>query len=290
MTKLLEINGVKKKYAKFSLGPIDLHLEQGTALALVGENGSGKTTLLRILVNIIHTDGGSVHFFGKNLATNDTEIKREIGYAGDMLESYSFLTVKELSQLISYWYPNWNNDRYQQLLSRYKIDEQLKYGKCSKGMKKKVEFIFTICHEPKILILDEPTAGVDIGSQRKMKEDLLLFLENGDRSLLLATHTVEEVKQLCDNVAVLKDGSLTALFNKDDVHDRWARLWVSHLPKRTEHISSIIQTNSNPAQIVTNNYLETEEALREEGVSITHSVRLSLEEVLELLLDGEKDS
>lgn len=283
-TSILDIKGLTKHYKKFSLGPIDFQVEMGTVVAVVGANGSGKTTFFRMMMNLLQADGGSINFFGNDLTEKETEIKQKVGYVGDLLDPYSRLTIKELSSLIAYWYPTWDHRLYAHLLKRYNIDEEQKFGKCSKGTKKKVEFIFALCHETKILLLDEPSAGVDIISQQKMKEDLMNYMEDGERSIVLATHNIDEIKQLCDYITILDDGNVLSTFNKDEVHEKWARLWVSHIPDTLHNHPHVIKVEANPPQIVTDNLTSIEKELAERGMSISHTNRLSLEEVIEYMI------
>ncbi|MGO4886598.1 hypothetical protein ACJ2A9_02480 [Anaerobacillus sp. MEB173] len=185
-------------------------------------------------------------------------------------------------------YPSWDDKQYTQLLERYHIDEGQKYGKCSKGTKKKVEFIFALCHEPKLLLLDEPSAGVDIISQRKMKEDLMTYMEDGKRSIVLATHNIDEVKQLCDYITILEEGKIIHSFEKDEFHDKWARLWVSHVSEVLKNHPNVIKIEENPLQLVTDDLPVIEKELETEGITINHINRLSLEEVIEHMVGENK--
>ncbi|OIJ15186.1 hypothetical protein BKP35_04870 [Anaerobacillus arseniciselenatis] len=284
VTSIVDIKGLTKHYKKFSLGPIDFEVETGTAVALVGTNGSGKSTFFRLIMNLLQSDGGSINIFDQDLTEKETEIKKSVGYVGDLLEPFSYLTVKELSSLISYWYPSWDDKRYTQLIERYHIDEGQKYGKCSKGTKKKVEFIFALCHKPMLLLLDEPSAGVDIISQRKMKEDLLNYMEDGKRSIVLATHNIDEVKQLCDYITILEEGKIIHSFEKDELHEKWARLWVSHVSEVLNNHSNVIKVEESPLQLVTDDLPVIEKELEKEGITIKHINRLSLEEVIEHMI------
>ncbi|WP_096200203.1 ABC transporter ATP-binding protein [Bacillus sp. FJAT-45350] len=283
-TSLVDIKGITKHYKNFSLGPIDFQVEKGTVVAVVGANGSGKSTFFRIMMNLLQVDEGSINIFGQNLVDNETEIKQKFGYVGDLLEPFSYLTIKELSSLIAYWYPTWNQQHYSLMLKRYNIDEAQKYGKCSKGTKKKVEFIFALCHDTKLLLLDEPSAGLDIMSQRKIKEDIMDYMEDGERSLVIATHNSEEVKQLCDYISILVEGKIIHTFEKDELHEKWARLWVSRITDKMRSHAHVLRIEEDPLQIVTNDLTVIEQELEQEGIEITHMNRLSLEEVIEYLI------
>lgn len=286
-TSALNIKGITKSYKNFSLGPIDFQVQKGTAVALVGANGSGKSTFLRIIMQILHPDSGSVELFGRDLQQEETDVKQKVGYVGDMLEPLGHLKIKELSALVSYWFPTWDYDRYSYFLKRYNIDESLKYSKCSKGMKKKVEYIFSMSHDAHLLLLDELSAGLDIISKRKMKEDLMEFLQDGEKSIVLATHSMDEVRYICDYVTVLEGGQIIRSFEKDEVYDKWARLWVSEITDYLENHPNILHLSKNSLQIVTDNQAIIEAELNADQITITHSEKLTIDEAIEYLIYSE---
>jgi ABC-2 type transport system ATP-binding protein len=285
-TLLVEVRGLTKKYKKFTLGPLHFQVERGVVIGLVGANGSGKSTLFRLLMNLLKEDDGHVLMFGQKITENDW--KQKIGYAGELLEAYDFLTIIEMKKLISRWYQAWDEEMFVNLVKRYKIDISQKYSKSSKGTKKKVEFIFALCHHPELLLLDEPTAGVDLVSQRKMKEDMIRFMDDGEKSIVLATHTVDEINQLCDEIIVLDGGRVVHTYNKDEIYDHWARVWVSNLTEPIEQHPNVIHYNTVPLQIVTDNLGILGVALEKEQVNIKQVQRLSMEEVLEYLIEGKE--
>lgn len=286
-TSALEVIGIEKTFKKFKLGPVNFTLEKGTVVALLGGNGSGKSTFFRLLMNILQAEAGTVHVLGQDMNEHETDVKRRIGFIGDMFEPFSFLKIKELADLISHWYPTWDNERYVQLLSRYQLDEDERYGKCSKGTKKKVEFVFSICHHPEILLLDEPSAHVDIVSQRKIKEDLIQYMEDGERSVVIATHNMDDVRQICDYVSVLDKGKIIYSFEKDEIHENWATVWISDLPNYLKDHPTIVSINSmgnKSLQVITDNFPQFENELLKNHITINHVGKLSLDEIIEYLI------
>ncbi|WP_071394241.1 ABC transporter ATP-binding protein [Bacillus tuaregi] len=285
-TSLVEVIGLTKKYKKFTLGPLDFKVERGIVIGLVGANGSGKSTLFRLLMNLLKEDDGQVQMFGRTHI--DAEWKQKVGYAGELLEAYDFLSISEMKRLISRWYLSWDEEMYERLVKRYKIDVSERFSKCSKGTKKKVEFIFSLCHHPELLLLDEPTAGVDLVSQRKMKEDLLHFMDDGEKSIVLATHIVDEINQLCDEIMVLDEGRVVHTYNKDEIYDQWARVWVTNITDSIKQHPNVIHYGTAPMQIVTDNLWELERVLAKAQIEIGQVQRLALEEVLEYLIEGKE--
>ncbi|WP_167577676.1 hypothetical protein [Ammoniphilus sp. YIM 78166] len=116
-----------------------------------------------------------------------------------------------------------------------------------------------------------------------MKEDLLSYMEDGERSILLATHVVDEVEQLADYISVMEEGKLILTFNKDDVHENWARVWVSAVPDSLKDESYVLDISQHPAQIVTNHLSALERELKRQQIPIIQIQRLSIEEVIEKL-------
>lgn len=164
-TTMIQVKELTRTFKRFTLGPLNLDVERGIAVGVIGANGSGKTTLFRLIMRLLKEDTGNIQMFG--LTEENDEWKGKIGFAGGLLDAYDFLRVEELKNLISRWYPAWDEDQFLYFVNRYKIDVFERFGKCSKGTKKKLEFVFALSHNPELLLLDEPTAGVDLVSQRK---------------------------------------------------------------------------------------------------------------------------
>ncbi|WP_062048912.1 AAA family ATPase [Bacillus sp. JCM 19034] len=177
--------------------------------------------------------------------------------------------------------PSWDQKWYDALIKRYEIDSKEKYRNCSTGTKRKVDFILALAHHPAILLLDEPTSGVDLVSQRKMKDDLLRFMEEGMRSILIATHQQEEIKQLSDYICFMNKGQIIDHLEKEQLQERWARIWISSLPKELKQHPNVKQVSEEPFQLVTNDLPGIESVLERLNVQITHRQRLDLDEVME---------
>src|SRR5699024_7973615 len=188
--------------------------------------------------------------------------KERIGYAGGRLyEAFDHLTISKLAELISHWYPNWDVVYYETLLERYQINPKEKYANCSDGTKKKIEFVFALTRHPELLLLDEPTANVDMLSQQKMQEDLINYMEKGDNTIVIATHSQEEIKQSCDYICFLKNGQIEGIYEKDDIQNRWARLWLLELPSSVKNDPSVWMVEEEPLQIITDRLPELQEEL-----------------------------
>ncbi|SFL93395.1 ABC-2 type transport system ATP-binding protein [Gracilibacillus orientalis] len=287
MNQVVEIQSLEKRYKNFKLGQLDLAIEAGTVVALLGSNGSGKSTLLQLLIKLRQPDNGNVKLFGMNINEQEVQVKERIGYVGSGLyEAFNKFTVDGLSELVGHWYTNWDQAYYEMLINRYDINRKEKFAHCSMGTKKKIEFVLAMAHHPKLLLLDEPTANVDLISQQRMREDLSQFMEDDQHTILMATHQQEEVKQLCDYICLLADGQIKDMFEKDEVQQRWARVWLSHLPNQLKDDVRVWQIEESPTQIVTNQLLDIEKELKQQHIEITHVKRLELHEIMEYILQS----
>lgn len=289
MNTVIEIPFLQRQFKHFTLDIKGLSVEKGTVTGLIGANGSGKSTLFFTLMNILQADNGSFKLFGKDMKNKETEIKERIGYAGGHLyDAFSHLTVSQLAGLVSHWYSNWDKKYYQSLIKKYQINPKEKYGNCSTGTKKKVEFVFALAHKPELLLLDEPTANVDMLSQQMMREDLLDYMEKETNTIFMSTHNQEEVKRLCDYICFIENGQIKGIYEKDDLQNRWAVLWISHLPEILKNDPRVSLIGTEPLQILTNRLPELQEALISQQAEITHVKRLEIAEIMKYTLAEEK--
>ncbi|QGH32960.1 ATP-binding cassette domain-containing protein [Gracilibacillus salitolerans] len=285
MKSAVEIQSLVKTYNNFKLGPLDLTVEEGMVVALLGSNGSGKSTLLQTIMKLKNHDYGNVKVLGMDINEHEVQVKERIGYAGGGLYgAFNQLTVDGLAELVGHWYTNWDQAYYERLINRYDINRKEKFAHCSMGTKKKVEFILAMAHHPKLLLLDEPTANVDMISQQRMREDLSLFMADDQHTIVMATHLQEEVKQLCDYICLLDNGQIKDMFEKDEVQYRWARIWLSHFPDLLKDDGRVWQIEESPVQIVTNQLSELEKELQQQQIEIIHVKHLDLHEIMEYIL------
>lgn len=285
MDAAVHVERLTKSFKKFQFGPVQFTAEKGTATAVVGPNGSGKTTFFRMLMKLIREDEGTIEIFGMDANEHETKLKQWIGYAGGQFQGLGQLTINEIARFCAYWHANWNHDRFAALAKRYDIDLAQRYNKCSTGTQKKVEIAIALSHAPKLLLLDEPTAGVDMISQRKIKEDLTNFLdEDSEHTLIMSTHAADDVKSLCDYICVLHQGKLAGTYDKDEIVQRWARIWIDAKLDQVAAHPAVIEVDRQSKAVITNHFAALEQALNEEAISVMHYERLGLDEILEYLI------
>lgn len=280
----IQLEGLQRKWDSFHLGPINLTVHEGNIVAIVGNNGSGKSSIFRLILQLLKKDEGSIRFFSQGNELQETEAKQKIGYVGNQYLGFRHLTIDELASLVARWYPKWDSAKYQRLKQRYRIDGTMKYENCSTGVQKKVEWILAISHSPQWLLLDEPSSGVDLSSQKQMIEDMMEFMEKDENSILLASHNLHEIHQVADWIYLLDQGKIVHAFEKDQILEQWGIIWLDQpLPPSFSNHPNVLKILT-PSQIVTNDLDQLEHTLKSHHITITHLKRLPLMDAIEYLL------
>jgi ABC-2 type transport system ATP-binding protein len=288
-TPVISLRDIRKSYGNFELGPVNLEIEPGYVVAVVGPNGGGKSTLIRMLMNLIQPDSGEVRLFGRAYPDEEVEIKRRVGYVPERSIGHDGMSAKSLGEFVSRFYPGWDHRLYEDLVSRSAIEPDERFGELSRGVQRRLAFAMALATGSELLLLDEPTAGVDPFARREMLEDISRFMDDGDeRTVVFATHVMEEVRRIADFVVLLVDGASLGLHEKDALLEGWKTLWLNREPEGD--IAGIVEVESgSPARIVSDSPRETGEALSAENVRIVRSGRLDLEEILSHLMRRSKE-
>ena len=214
---IIETNNLTKSYGK-SRGIIDVNLQvkEGEIFGFVGPNGAGKSTTIRTLLNLIFPTSGCGKIIGKDIVKESNEIKKYIGYVPSEVKFYDESRVKDIIKYAESFYENSNKEDTDNLCKELEVELDKKMSELKFGNKKKVAIVQALIHNPKILILDEPTNGLDPLIQKK----LFNILENQrakGTTIFLSSHNLVEVENLCDRVAVIKDGRIVDVIEIDKI-------------------------------------------------------------------------
>jgi len=207
----LEINNLVKKYGKFkAVDGISFNLEEGEIFGLLGPNGAGKTTIISIISTLENLTSGSVKIFGKDIKKEPVAVKRLLGIVPQEIISHGFFTVEEILKFQSGFYGIKNNkDWTDYVLDKLELNAYRKKqaNQLSGGYKRRLLVAKALIHRPKLLILDEPTAGVDIDLRQKIWEFIQSLNEEGI-TILLTTHYLEEAEKLCNRIGIISFGKI----------------------------------------------------------------------------------
>jgi ABC-2 type transport system ATP-binding protein len=287
-TVVLSLKDVKKSYGNFELGPVDLNIEPGSIVAVVGPNGGGKSTLMGMLMNVIQPDSGELKLFGGTYPDDEVAIKRRVGYVPERPVGGDEMSAESLGEFFSRFYPKWDHRLYEDLLKRARIEPDKRFGELSKGVQRRLAFALALATGSELLLLDEPAAGVDPFARREMLEDISRFMSDGEKTVVLATHVLEEVRRIADYVVVLADGDFLGLHEKDALLEQWKTFWVEREPE--EDVPGVVEVEGgSPVRLVSDSARVTAEALSARNVRILRSGALDLEEILSHLMRRSKE-
>ena len=224
MTLAFSLSGIAKRYPHFALQDITLDLPEGQVMGLVGVNGAGKTTLLRLLTGLASADAGDVTVLGHRLPAAQVSAKRDIGFASEDMRLYRGQTLRWHMDLIANIYPGWDPGYAAELVKRFELRVEQAVGGYSHGQRVKALLLLCLARRPRLLLLDEPTTGLDPMARIEVLEALADVLRDERRSVLFSSHNTHDVEQLADNITFLHQGRLVASADKHSFVDRWRRI------------------------------------------------------------------
>lgn len=211
---IVELKQVCKTYPGFRLNEVSFSLEEGKITGFIGRNGAGKTTTIKSMLNLIHTDGGEIAYFGMPLTGHEREIKQRIGYSTGTVSWYPRKPVKEIVEVTKMFYPNWDEEAYRRYMELFGLDENKKPAELSEGMKVKFNLLLALSHKAEVLILDEPTSGLDPFSRDELLE-LFRTLKDYGVTILFSTHITSDLERSADNIVYISHGEIRASGTKE---------------------------------------------------------------------------
>ncbi|MBR5474119.1 MAG: ABC transporter ATP-binding protein [Lachnospiraceae bacterium] len=206
----------------FYLGPIRLELERGLITGLVGRNGAGKTTLIKTLVNQLEPEGGRVLYEGKTFEEDEVNIRRKVRAVLEEVLIAPRTSVEDFVDTIAYFEPWFDREQFKVWMKRFQLPLDLPATEYSADMKKVFSLIFTICRGPEVLLLDEPTSGVDPVTRRQMLEVLQEFMEDENHTILFSTHLTEDLDKIADRVVLIENGKIVLDEEKEQLKARFS--------------------------------------------------------------------
>ena len=217
----LELKNVTKSFPDFCLDDLTLMLPGGCIMGLIGQNGAGKTTTIKLILDMLQLDGGSITVLGMDHKQHARLIKEDVGVVLDEVGIPACLTPKQVGRIMQHTYKRWDMQRYAALLQRLSLPENKPFSDFSRGMKMKLGIAVAMSHEAKLLILDEPTGGLDPVVRDQVVEMFYEFTREEDHSILISSHIVSDLERLCDYVAFLHRGKLLLCEEKDALLDTY---------------------------------------------------------------------
>jgi ABC-2 type transport system ATP-binding protein len=220
----IELNGVCKSYRFFELQNIALRLHRGTVMGLIGPNGAGKSTTIRILMGLVQQDCGEVRVLGHRIPDEQIAAKWDIGFASDDMRLYDSMTLGWHINFMKSIYASWDDAYAQFLLKRFGLNAAQKIKGLSHGQRVKATLLLVFARRPKLLVLDEPTTGLDPVARHEILRELTAVMVEEGRSVLFSSQNTQDVEQISDQITFIDRGRIIDSMDKETYLDRWRRL------------------------------------------------------------------
>jgi ABC-2 type transport system ATP-binding protein len=217
----LEIRGLRKHYKRFTLGPLDMTVPRGAIYGFVGPNGAGKTTTIDLVMGMGAKDGGTVAVLGLDHLRDEVAVKRQVGYVSPELNFAPWGRVRRVIQFVRGFYPSWDAAYCDRLLQTFHIRPDDRIAALSFGTRTKLALVLALSWRPALLILDEPTAGLDAIAKQEIFGELLDAVRDEDRSVLISSHAISDLERFADHVGMIKDGRIVFEGATADIVERY---------------------------------------------------------------------
>ena len=215
--EVIKINGLTKIYGQnIGIENINLEIKEGEIFGFIGPNGAGKSTTIKTLLNFIYPTEGEAFIYDKDIVKESEKIKRFTSYVPSEVRYYREVNVKDILDYAMSFFNNCNKEYLNELCKELEVDLNKKIGELSLGNKKKVAIVQALISEPKVIILDEPTNGLDPLIQQKLFKILLKEKSKG-KTIFLSSHNLSEVERFCDRVAIIKKGKIVDILDLKNI-------------------------------------------------------------------------
>lgn len=213
----IEIRNLSKTLDGFTLSIDKLDIKKGFITGFIGPNGSGKTTTIKLIMNMLNKDNGTIKVLDREYKIDDLYIKETIGYVGDISGYMKEAKLKDIKKNIALFYKNWDESLYKYYLNKFNIDENKIYKELSKGQQKKFELIMALCHHPKLIIMDEPTANLDPIVRNEFIEVLQEHIEKDGVTVFYSTHITSDLDKVGDYLVFIYNGKIILNGDKESI-------------------------------------------------------------------------
>ncbi|MGY0694553.1 ABC transporter ATP-binding protein [Virgibacillus sp. FSP13] len=216
MENVVELKNVTKKFKDFSVKNIDLQVKQGFVTGFIGANGAGKSTTIKMMMNLLKPDVGEVKLFGLDYTTHEKAIKERIGFVYDGNVFFEGLNLKDIKRIVAPAYKHWDDTLFYQYVEQFELPLNKAMKTFSKGMQMKASLAIALSHYAELIIMDEPTAGLDPIFRRELLDLLQELMIDGNRTIFFSTHITTDLDRIADYIAFIQRGEI--VFNQS-IHD-----------------------------------------------------------------------
>jgi ABC-2 type transport system ATP-binding protein len=286
MTTLVEVDALSRSYGStIALHNVSLKAEVGLVYGLVGANGAGKTTLIKHVLGLLRPQRGKVRLFGLDPVRDPVAVLRRVGYLSEQRDLPEWMRLEELLRYTRAYHPSWDQVYADQLLEQFGLDRSKRFADLSQGMRAQAGLVVAVAHRPDLLVLDEPSSGLDVVVRQDILDAIVRTVVEDGRTVIFSSHLLDEVERMCDHVTVLHEGRVAVQGPVDEVR-AMHRVSQVRFPKRLDSMPHIagalsIAGDGRSWSVIHTSVLESlREAVAQSGGEIVESRIATLEEIL----------
>ncbi len=218
MTWAIELDGLTKSFrGKMAVENLSLNVEAGSILGFLGQNGAGKTTTIKMMLGLLRPDSGGGRILGKSITGESLQVLRKVGYVAEVQQMYGYMSVNEILNFSRQFYSRWNSALIKRYLDFFSLPSKEKIKNLSKGMKTQLALILAMAHEPEVLVLDEPSSGLDPINRQEFLRIILDEISLQGKTVFLSSHQLHDVERVADKVAFINQGRLLDVRSMDNL-------------------------------------------------------------------------
>ncbi len=288
----IDLNGVTKRFGKNTvLESVTLRVPKGQTFAFLGRNGAGKTTTIRMMLGLLNPDGGQIRVLGMDPTRQATEIRRNIGFMAEDQVMFGWMTVSEIIAFVAPFYPTWDHHLANRYLQQFELPARTRVRHLSKGQNARLALLLALAHRPELVILDDPTLGLDPIMRKEFVRDVIDHLQGTGATVFFSSHLLYEIEPVADSVAILDRGHIVRPAQTEQLREEVKRLI---LPAATyETLGTLpgtldVKRHGKQVAVVVESVGDALAAIARTGVE-PEVVDLNLDEVFEAYVIGRKD-
>lgn len=258
MEPIVKLKNINKKFRGFSLKNLNFNINQGYITGFIGSNGAGKSSTINIIMDLVRPDSGELEVFGLNYEEHEKEIKDRIGFVYDGNIYYEGLNLIDIQKIVGPAYKNWCKDTFYHYIKKFDLPTNKPVKTFSKGMQMKASLAIGLSHNAELLIMDEPTAGLDPVFRRELLSILHDIMTDEKKTIFFSTHITSDLERIADYIVFMKDGSLVFNHSINDVQEKFflVKGGLELLDRDTSKMFVHINRLENTFEAMTDNVIE----------------------------------
>jgi len=260
---------------------LNMSVKKGAVYALLGSNGVGKTTTIRMITGQLAPSSGNIEVFGLDPLAHRKELNEKVAYVAEDQRLYDWMTVNELIKFVKSFYPDWDDAVCEHLIKMFELPRDRKLTDFSRGMYTKAALLAALCRDPELLVLDDPTLGLDTAARREFMRGVVDAIHKFDRTVVFSTHIIPEVEGIVDHVGIMVDGQLIADEEIDDMKEEFREIRIAAAGQIPELPGIIVSREAGGDKIITVRAEETKirMSLKKSEIKNFSITPISLEEI-----------